>query len=30
VPESVAAMILFLAADDARLATGDEHFVDAG
>ena len=30
VPEDVAAMILFLASDDARLVTGHEHFVDAG
>jgi NAD(P)-dependent dehydrogenase (short-subunit alcohol dehydrogenase family) len=30
VPEDVAAMILFLASDDARLVTGPEHFVDAG
>jgi NAD(P)-dependent dehydrogenase (short-subunit alcohol dehydrogenase family) len=29
-PEDVAAMILFLASDDARLVTGHEHFVDAG
>jgi NAD(P)-dependent dehydrogenase (short-subunit alcohol dehydrogenase family) len=30
VPEDVAAMILFLASDDARLVSGHEHFVDAG
>ena len=30
VPEDVAAMILFLASDDARLVTGHKHFVDAG
>lgn len=30
VPEDVAAMILFLASDDARLMTGHEYFVDAG
>jgi D-xylose 1-dehydrogenase len=30
VPEDVAAMVLFLASDDARLVTGHEHFVDAG
>jgi NAD(P)-dependent dehydrogenase (short-subunit alcohol dehydrogenase family) len=29
-PEDVAAMILFLASDDARLISGHEHFVDAG
>lgn len=29
-PEDVAAMILFLASDDARLVTGHEYFVDAG
>ena len=29
-PEDVAAMVLFLASDDARLVTGHEHFVDAG
>lgn len=29
-PADVAAMILFLASDDARLVTGHEHFVDAG
>lgn len=29
-PEDVAAMVLFLASDDARLITGHEHFVDAG
>ena len=30
VPEDIAAMVLFLASDDARLVTGHEHFVDAG
>jgi len=30
VPEDVAALILFLSSDDARLITGHEHFVDAG
>jgi NAD(P)-dependent dehydrogenase (short-subunit alcohol dehydrogenase family) len=30
VPEDVAAMVMFLASDDARLVTGHEHFVDAG
>jgi NAD(P)-dependent dehydrogenase (short-subunit alcohol dehydrogenase family) len=30
VPEDIAAMILFLASDDARLVTGHEIFVDAG
>jgi len=29
-PEDIAAMILFLASDDARLMTGHEYFVDAG
>jgi NAD(P)-dependent dehydrogenase (short-subunit alcohol dehydrogenase family) len=29
-PDDVAAMVLFLASDDARLVTGHEHFVDAG
>ena len=29
-PEDVAAMVLFLASDDARLVTGHDHFVDAG
>ena len=29
-PEDIAAMVLFLASDDARLVTGHEHFVDAG
>lgn len=29
-PRDVAAMVLFLASDDARLVTGHEHFVDAG
>ena len=30
VPEDVAAMVLFLSSDDARLITGHEYFVDAG
>jgi len=30
VPEDVAAMVLFLASDDARLVTGHSYFVDAG
>ena len=30
VPEDVAAMVLFLASEDARLVTGHEYFVDAG
>jgi NAD(P)-dependent dehydrogenase (short-subunit alcohol dehydrogenase family) len=30
VPEDVAALIVFLASDDARGMTGHEHFVDAG
>ncbi len=30
VPRDIAAMILFLASDDARLMTGHEYFVDAG
>lgn len=30
VPEDVAAMVLFLASDDARLVTGHEYFIDAG
>ena len=30
VPEDVAALVLFLASDDARGMTGHEHFVDAG
>lgn len=30
VPADIAAMILFLASDDARLMTGHEYFVDAG
>ena len=30
VPEDVAALVLFLASDDARLLTGHEYFVDAG
>jgi NAD(P)-dependent dehydrogenase (short-subunit alcohol dehydrogenase family) len=30
VPEDVAALVTFLASDDARLITGHEHFVDAG
>lgn len=29
-PEDVAAMVLFLASDDAKLVTGHEYFVDAG
>ena len=29
-PQDVAAMVLFLASDDARLITGHSHFVDAG
>ncbi len=29
-PDDVAAMVLFLASDDARLISGHEHFVDAG
>lgn len=29
-PEDVAAMVLFLASDDARLVTGHSYFVDAG
>ena len=29
-PEDVAALVLFLACDDARLITGHEYFVDAG
>lgn len=29
-PEDIAAMVLFLASDDARLVTGHEYFVDAG
>lgn len=29
-PEDIAAMVMFLASDDARLITGHEHFVDAG
>jgi NAD(P)-dependent dehydrogenase (short-subunit alcohol dehydrogenase family) len=29
-PEDVAALILFLASDDARLITAHEYFVDAG
>jgi len=29
-PDDVAAMVLFLASDDARLITGHEYFVDAG
>jgi D-xylose 1-dehydrogenase len=29
-PEDVAALVLFLASDDARLITGHEYFVDAG
>ena len=30
VPEDIAAMVLFLASDDARLVTGHEYWVDAG
>ncbi|CAA9523944.1 MAG: D-xylose 1-dehydrogenase [uncultured Sphingomonadaceae bacterium] len=30
VPEDVAALVMFLASDDARLMTGHEYFVDAG
>jgi NAD(P)-dependent dehydrogenase (short-subunit alcohol dehydrogenase family) len=30
IPEDIAAMVLFLASDDARLITGHEYFVDAG
>ena len=30
VPSDVAALVLFLASDDARLVSGHEHFVDAG
>ena len=30
VPEDIAAMVLFLASNDARLITGHEYFVDAG
>ncbi len=30
VPEDIAAMVLFLASDDARLVTGHNYFVDAG
>ena len=30
VPEDVAALVLFLASDDARLISGHEYFVDAG
>lgn len=30
VPEDIAAMVLFLASDDARLMTGHEYWVDAG
>jgi len=30
VPEDIAAMVLFLASDDARLTTGHEYWVDAG
>jgi len=29
-PEDVAALVMFLAADDARLITGHEYFIDAG
>jgi len=30
IPEDIAAMVLFLSSDDARLITGHEYFVDAG
>jgi D-xylose 1-dehydrogenase len=30
VPQDVAALVAFLASDDARLMTGHEYFVDAG
>ena len=30
VPEDVAALVVFLASDDARGMTGHEYFVDAG
>ena len=30
IPEDIAAMVLFLASEDARLITGHEYFVDAG
>ena len=30
VPDDVAALVMFLASDDARLITGHEYFVDAG
>lgn len=30
VPDDVAALVLFLASDDARMCTGHEYFVDAG
>ena len=30
VPEDVAALVMFLASDDARLITGHEYFIDAG
>ncbi|WP_129794149.1 SDR family NAD(P)-dependent oxidoreductase [Sphingosinicella sp. CPCC 101087] len=29
-PEDIAAMVMFLASDDARLVTGHEYFIDAG
>ncbi|MET0251976.1 MAG: SDR family oxidoreductase, partial [Novosphingobium sp.] len=29
-PSDVAALVLFLASDDARLVTGHEYWVDAG
>ena len=29
-PEDVAALVLFLASDDARLCTGHEYWIDAG
>ena len=30
VPDDIAAMVMFLASDDARLITGHSYFVDAG
>ncbi len=29
-PQDIAAMVLFLASDDARMCTGHNYFVDAG
>jgi NAD(P)-dependent dehydrogenase (short-subunit alcohol dehydrogenase family) len=29
-PADVAALVLFLASDDARMCTGHDYFVDAG